>query len=155
MKGNRAIRRALMALTLLTAYLLSTVGTAALAIGCNCPHSFYHNRTHQCIMSCCNGHCDHMHSHHGDSRSLSLRTQLGNECCHHNHSTETELYTADSDESAGFRTAAAPADAVAGNDVCASVRLRASAQSAAERRCPPAQRCRAVSGPLRAPPVCA
>ena len=148
--------RAIKALTLLTAYLLSTVGAACLAISCHCPHAFYHSHTQYTAEICSCGHCDHTH-HDDDCGSLGelLRLQSSAECCSHNHSTDTELYTAGSNESAGIRIAAAPTDAVTHTSDISAAPLTALEKSFAERRCPPAQKCRAVLRPLRAPPVCA
>ena len=148
--GQTMKLRAIKALTLLTVYLLSTVGAACLAIGCHCPHSFYHHHTQHCIETCC-------HEHHDDGEALFgvLRLQSAGECCDHNHSTDTELYTADSDESANIRPATAQTDAVTHPCDISAAPLTALEKSSAERRCPPAQKCRAVLRPLRAPPVCA
>ena len=148
----------MMALTLLTAYLLSTVGTAALAIGCDCPHSFYHKHSHSCIKVCCSGHCGHSHdhdSHNGHDYEGSQQLAADDECCHHNHSTEIALYTADSDDAAALRTVSAPTDAAACDPCCPPTALTACIRAFAERRCPPEQRCQMRCRPLRAPPVCA
>ena len=155
MKGNTAIRRAMMALTLLTAYLLSTAGTAVLAIGCHCPHSFYHSHSQQCAAHCCSGHCTHAHHTADDGQGLPHLAKRGCECCNHDHSTETKLYTAGDNESKTIRSAVADTYAVAAASDVYSVRLSATAKRFAERRCPPALKCRAFGRPLRAPPVCA
>lgn len=159
MTGNANIRRAMMALTLLTAYLLSTVGTAVLAIGCDCPHSFYRDHSHPSTELRCAGHCCHAHGHDRHSYratdEIALLTAVGSECCHHNHSTEIELYTADSDDSSTLRMTAAWIEAVLCDSDCRPVVLTECGPVCSERRCPPVQKCRAACRPLRAPPVCA
>ena len=146
--------RAIKALTLLTAYLLSTAGTALTALTCQCEH--LHRHTDEAIhaVACC---CGHQHASHTTDcdRHEDMAVQSDERCCNHNHSTDTELYTADSNESAGIRTAAPQSDAAAGSADISATPLRAVANTFAERRCPPAQKCRAVLRPLRAPPVCA
>ena len=155
-KLNAMKTRSIKALTLLTVYLLSTVGAACLAIGCHCPHSIYNHSARHSIATCSSGHCCHTYHHDVlDNLSGLLRLQPAEECCHHNHSTDTELYTADGNESANIRITATYTDVIASAYNISDAPLTALEKAFAERRCPPAQKCRAVLKPLRAPPVCA
>ena len=152
--GKTTKIRAAKALTLLTAYLLSTVGAALIALTCQCEHLHRHAGEARHAVACC---CGHQHAPHTTDcdRHENMAVQPDERCCNHDHSTDTELYTADSNESAGIRTAATQAYAVTHSCDISAAPLTALEKSFAERRCPPAQKCRAVLRPLRAPPVCA
>ena len=146
--------RAMKALTLLSAYLLATVGTAAASLSCDCRCAHRHSHADKACetVACC---CGHDHDEHSADCDIAVQMQFGSKCCNHDHSTSYDLYTAGDDESTAVRSAAAPTDAVAdGADRTAAV-TAACDNDVAERRCPPAQRCRLRCRPLRAPPVCA
>ena len=142
------------ALTLLTVYLLSTAGAALTALTCHCEHLHAHHDRACHAVECC---CGHDHAEHSAmcDHAQAGSVQFAERCCDHNHSTDTELYTADSDKSAQTRIASVVTDAAADSGNESAELLTAGRLSFAERRCPPAQRCRAVLRPLRAPPVCA
>ena len=154
---NRMKIRAAKALTLLTAYLLSTVGAACIALTCHCHHLHEHHHDTACrTVECCCGHDHDGHDAECERLTTGCGWLLAEKCCNHDHSTDTELYTADSDETAGLRMAAAQSDIAAGSRTEAlAALLNGTGLAFAERRCPHAQKCRAVAVPLRAPPVCA
>lgn len=154
MMNNMLKIRAIKALTLLSAYLLSTVGAALIALSCHCEHLHLHTDEACHAVVCC---CGHEHAAHAAecSHDEEADAQFAGKCCNHDHSTDTELYTAANDESVDMRFAAAHADAVVGFAGVSPALLPAGAKSFAERRCPPEQKCRTVCRSLRAPPVCA
>ena len=155
MMGNRMKIRTAKALTLLSAYLLSTVGAALIALTCHCHHLHEHRIGDAChAVECCCGHDHAGHTAECDHTPAN-GVQLAERCCNHDHSTDTELYTAGSDEPTNIRTTLSCTDAVASAHYVPDAPLTTPENSFAERRCPPAQRCRAVQRPLRAPPVCA
>ena len=145
----------MMALTLLTAYLLSIAGTAAMAIGCDCPHSFYRDHSHSRIGLCCQHHCCHAHHAEADRHDRSPQLTADSECCRHNHSTEIALYTAGNDDATTLRMAVAWSDAAPCDSDIQSVVPTAVDNLHAERPCPPGQKCLTRCRSLRAPPVCA
>ena len=153
MMGNRINIRTAKALTLLAVYLLSTVSAALIVLTCHCHHLHAHHDSHACHdVECC---CGHGHAEHLADCGHESATHFAERCCNHDHSTETLLYTADSDKSANIRITVTCTDAIASAHHAPDALPSVSGNSFAERRCPPAQRCRAVLRPLRAPPVCA
>lgn len=106
------------AFLLLSVYVLSMAGSACTALSCRCTHAAAAACLHHCAeASCC---------HHGHAADLCMAqavaaesAQLGGECCRHNHSTQTQLYTADTDRDWQVRAAAPGGDALAAAGDCA------------------------------------
>lgn len=81
--------RKIVAAGVLSIYLISVVGAACAVLGCKCSIFDSSHTAHSCCCSHCSAEAENL------SGVATFTDAPADNCCNHNHSTDTQLYTLD------------------------------------------------------------